>query len=186
MKKCLQLLSLSFLFYAGFIASCTSPHQGYINQVDSLNVLVDSSEKMFLSIDTSLVYGNLRTAESNFQEVSAYYDTLTREIAFLLDEYYSYKKAYKKWGGKIKPFYDEFEVVRMQLEDLKTDLEKDLIPQEKIDEYYEHEMLHIHDMMEIVVSMKTGLELIHPKFDAANEKVSLLLDSLRQENNSEL
>ncbi len=186
MKKIVQLSIIAVLFHGTFMTSCQSPHQSYIDQIDSLQVLVDSSEQMFQSIDTSLVYGNLRTAESNFEEVSNYYDTLTRDVAFLLDEYYAYRKAYKKWGGKIKPFYDEFEVVRMQLEDLKTDLKKDLVPADKIQEYYDHEMIHVNDMMEIVVSMKTGLELIHPKFELSDQKISTLLDSLRQENNADL
>ena len=163
------------------LARCSSPNQGEIAQLDSLLVLMDSAKSVVHKLDSGLIFQRRTQINKNLYKISASADTMPREDIFLIDKYSSYFKAYSKWSGQIEMLYDEVEIVPMQLTNLKTDLSKNLIEEEKIAEYVKTESEMARVLIESIMKMDMGMKKINEPYIETEEKIILLIQRLESE-----
>ncbi|MGB0882086.1 MAG: hypothetical protein ACPGSO_03975, partial [Vicingaceae bacterium] len=85
---------LGILFVAISLGACNTPNQNEIKEVEALIAKVDSTEKALLSLDTAKIFGTKRQLATDIKEFERIKDTLTREEAFRVADYFGSKKKF--------------------------------------------------------------------------------------------
>ena len=110
-----------------FFASCSNLDiSKELRQIDSLNIVIDNTEKFFELIRKA----EERNKEMDFKLKTLqlkYKDTLSFEESQILTDYHLNRKVYEKYIKQIGKATKEIEQLRRQLTALKHDLENDLI-----------------------------------------------------------
>ncbi|MEQ8324830.1 MAG: hypothetical protein RIC15_03795 [Vicingaceae bacterium] len=177
MRKFIFIIPLTLLF-----AQCSTPYTAEISRIDSLITLMDSAKVLVSKVDSGIVHQRRRLCEKNMKRIVELTDTVSREEVFMLDRYGAFQKAYTKWGSKMGLLSEEVEVIPVQLRNLRTDLSKNLIPQEKVRTYLENEEFAAVAVYQTCQQMYTGLQSIDKAYLEAEEKVLLLIQRLESEN----
>ena len=175
-----NLLYLSVLALS--MAACSTKYTSEISEIDTLIKTLDSARVQFERVDTAMVHGRFRSATANLAQVGSLTDTVSKEEALMLDRYNSYLKAYRKWSPKIEVVREQLEVVPRQLENLSTDLSKNLIEEEKVVQYLDNERRAVVSLKQTITDMEIGLSNIDQASTETEEKVLLLIDRLRNQN----
>tara|TARA_B100000809_G_scaffold265864_1_gene326131 strand:- start:1680 stop:2228 length:549 start_codon:yes stop_codon:yes gene_type:complete len=128
-----------FIVVSSLLGCGTSNFSKEIIEVDALLSLVDETEKMLLSIDTSRVFATKKRMEIDYKEFTQYSDTLSREEAFRFDDIFGSKKKIFRTAKSYEAFINEIDNSKIQLNNLKTDLENGLVKKEQYLSYYESE-----------------------------------------------
>ena len=171
-----------FLLGSILFQSCgPNPHAEQIRQIDSLNTQLKALESTLARVDSAKVNERLRIQLENLNFAQSEMDTMPRHHAFLLDKYNQYKKAYSKWGAKIPAFYKERALRLNQLQDLKADMENEARSADTLNNYFSQELENIKLLTNIVNSMEVNLESIEQPYLETHDKVTHLIDSLRNE-----
>lgn len=181
MKNFLSLASITIITIAILSGCGKNPHTERIRQIDSLLVEMDQIEKTLHAADTASMNSILRHQVENINFIQRSADTLPRETAFLVDEYARYKKAYAKWGAKMPAFYSELLLRKQQLENLRNDLEKNLIEEQNANTFYDTEAMHVRELEEIVHQMDSGLTSIQDDMQRSEAQIMEVIDKMKSD-----
>jgi hypothetical protein len=161
-----------------FISSCTSPYVTEIQIIDSLSVSLEKAKIQLKSLDTGMVFRNMREVEKNVGLIVKHKDSIGKEEVILVEEYQIIRRNYEKLTVKLPTFYEDIETIPVQLSNLKKDLSKNLIPDEKAHEYLANEMTAAESMIEAVTALNKSLDNLNKRFDVSQEKILHLIQSL--------
>lgn len=175
---------IGFLLLIMSIISCKpGSHSRVMNQIDSLQLMLDSSEMALKSIDSAKVREmgitsgkNLKDANSNIK------DSLKLEDGLLLSDYKYVHKAFDKYPEKNETFFEEIAFSKKQLTDLYSDLEKNLIDSAKAVEYYDGEEVAIHHINKNITAFVNIIKQKIIFFEENGLKIESLRDSLIRKN----
>ena len=159
MKKNISIIIITFLG----VISCTNPNEKAIAEVDALLVIVEESENSLLSVDTSIVFAAKRQMDNDMTEIKMITDTLTREEAFKLDDIFRTRKRFNKITTNYSGFIHEVEFSKNQLNNLKQDLENELMKKEDFKIHYAKEK-------EYIMVIKSQINKVVGGLDEAIEK----------------
>lgn len=132
MKK--TAFSLSFLpallvLMLGF-GSCKSGVQ-YPDEVASLELAIDSltqAQALLAAVDTSEFLSMGREINKNVVFIQTYYqDTMPRETAFMLSDYSSMSKTFKRFRGNRGKLVNKIGFSLAQMQELLTDLKNNVV-----------------------------------------------------------
>ena len=181
MKKALVFI-LPLLFS---LNACKNPHEARIQEIETLLFALDSAKTVLHKMDTGLIFKRNRDCNARINSINRLADTVSRDAVFLIDEYARYQKAYRKAIQKIYPFFEEIEVLPMQLENLKQDLSKNLIDDNQAAQYLKNESVAAITLSQVIFQMDNGLNSIDSAYIVCEEKILHLierLEALKQEN----
>ena len=161
-----------------FASSCSTKYETEIAKIDNWLVNLDSAKKQLHSMDTGLVYKRIVMSDKNLAIIFKTKDTIERSYAFLIDDYANCKKLYGKIAQKFPSLFEEIETIPRQLENLKTDLSKNLIEKEKVDGYMLNEGMAAENIIRIIKESETSINNLDAVFNESHEKILHLIQTL--------
>ena len=177
--KNLVVISILFSIFSIF-SSCSNHNERYIQQVDSLTVMLDSAEVTLSKVGKDFVLGRNDYCNSKFSKIGSITDTLTKEEALIVDHFNGVCRAYRKWGEKFPVLEKNIDLIKEQLGKLKNDLSKNLIPEEDVVTYVEHETQAVNSLVSTCIQMNAGLKSIEGMFKENDQKILLLIQKFEQ------
>ena len=175
-----RLIYISAL--AVLLTMCSNPYQKEIAEIDSTLITLDSARKILSAVDEAILNDRLSKGEEALADIEKSTDSLAKEDAYLIDDFHSYVKAYSRWMPRLSIMKEEIEVIPRQLENLRTDLSKNLIEKEKAREYMNKEMAAATSLMQSIHDLGMGLNDIDSAYQEAEKKVLLLKERLESQN----
>lgn len=171
---------LGILFVAIGLGACNTPNQNEIKEVEALIAKVDSTEKALLSLDTAKIFGTKRQLATDIKEFERIKDTLTREEAFRVADYFGSKKKFYRLSARYPQFIADIELSKKQLNNLKQDLENDLVKKDYYSTYYADEHSAFKDLEFQVNKLVTGIDVVVDKYETDRPKLLELMEELKQ------
>lgn len=174
MKQYLLIISLiAFSFFA-----CKNAYEKELGEVEGLITMVDEIEKTVLSVDTSKAFDAQRKIAQDFKVLNSLNDTLSKEDAFRLDDFYSGKKKIFRFSSNYMYILKQVEFAKKQLNELKQDLNNGLIEKDKFKEYYSTEHASIMDLNMQVNKSVNGVDEAVQKLELNRSEIDKLLEEL--------
>lgn len=175
MKNFISILILGIVFIG-----CTNTNQNEIDQVDELLSLVKESEKDILMIDTSRVFSMKRQMVRDFKNYTQFTDTVSKEEAFRIDEIFGNKKKFIRFAKNYNSLIVKISHSKEQLNNLKTDLENELMSKEDFLTYYESEKTAFNDL-KLKLSKSVGnFNVAIAKYELERKELLELIENRRQ------
>lgn len=131
-------------------SSCSSGKKikEYVVKIDSLSLAFESKAKVYQSIDTILLLANLREMERQFDKL----DTVAINSLSALNAYSKVRQSYNLFLVENRVVLNEIEFSKKQVQDLKFDIQNNLVSNSEAQKYISQEMTAINDL-----SQKMGL-----------------------------
>ena len=118
-----NISSAILIFSLVILSSCMKNNQEALKQTDSLMTILDSSEKIFSSYDTTRVKNILDSTDHKVELLKKYSpDSLDKETTILLADYLHVLQALEKFPAERKNISSQISFSRKQLNDMKHDL----------------------------------------------------------------
>ena len=108
-----------------------------------------------------------------------YRDTMDKERAVAMSEYYNLKKGFNHFSEKEQEFRKEIAFSREQLDNMITDLENSNMEIDSFNKYYEMEMEAILDINKRVQDATNILTSAFSKYDKIHEDIDAFVIDLR-------
>lgn len=182
MKKYITLIFIVTVVFTACKNEMQNEIQKEIEEVDSLISLVDEIEKSVLSVDTSRAFAAKKQVSMDIAMIESLEDTLDKETAFKLDDYYSGKKRLFRFASNYNGFIKEIDLAKEQLNNLKQDLNNGLIDKEKFKDYYASEQASVMSLSSQVNKSVGGLEEAMQKMELNREDILKVFEELKQKN----
>ena len=177
MKKQLTIIvAISLIFTA-----CINSFEKEDKEIDGLLNLVDGAEEVLLSVDTAKVFTVVRDIKKELWNFGNKYDTLDKEAAFKVADYYANKKSLYFLHKNYLTFKNEIALARTQLKALKQDLHNGAITKEKFLEYYKNEQEIIVALNDKINNAVNGIDISVDKLIEEKPAILSLLDKHRKD-----
>lgn len=177
MKK---VLFFTIIICLGFTA-CKNAMEKEIGEVDGLISMVDEIEKAVLSVDTSRAFSAKRQISADLAQIEAFADTLDKETAFRLDDYYYGKKKMYRFASHYNEFINQIAYAKKQLNNLKQDINNGVVDKDKFDGYYNVEQASIMELSSKVNKSVNGIEVAIQKLELDREEIVKIIEELKEE-----
>lgn len=165
-------------------SSCKNEMSKEIGEVDGLITMVNEIEKTVLSVDTAKAFQTKRQISKDLELIENIGDTLDKEDAFILDDYYSGKKRLYRFHENYEDFINQIDYAKNQLKNLKQDLNNGKVTKEKYKEYYMLEHGSILELNSKVNKSVGGIEEAMQKMELKRPEILELFEELKQKNAS--
>lgn len=119
--------------------SCKDAYTNEFGHVDGLLKILDFSEETLHSVDTTTLFDKIIFLEQAIDKIQAENDTLTKEAAIAADQFIGSYKPLFELSKNYKNYQQEIDLIRVQLTNLKQDLNNGIISKELFSTYYESE-----------------------------------------------
>jgi len=176
MKKVL----LSLLLVAT-IFSCRNSFEAEHQQIVDLQTTIDEAEKVLLAIDTVETFTMVREFKQELWRFGAKYDSLDKEAAFKMADYYANKKSLYFLYDNYAVFVKEIDLSRKQLLNLKKDLDNNIIDQKKFEEYLITEKNMIVSLDEKIKNSAKSIVISMDRIKASKVEVKEILKKYKKE-----
>lgn len=167
------MISLAF-------TACKNAMEKEIGEVDALISMVDEIEKSVLSIDTTRAFAAKKQVSMDLAMIESLDDTLDKETAFRLDDYYSGKKKLFRFSSNYKSFITQIGFAKVQLNNLKQDIDNGIVDKEKFKDYYASEQASVMELSSTVNKSVNGIEEAIQKMELDREEILTLFEELKQ------
>ena len=184
MKRYLILLIITSLSFN----ACKNAFEKEAGQIDSLMAIVKDTENALLSVDTSRVFSTTRQMQKDIADINSVADTLDKETAFKLADYYSSKKQLYQLTSNYATYNTKINLAKKQLNDLKQDLNNGLITKEKFSDYYRTEQMAVVELNNEINRAINGLEVRLQKMELNRAEIADIIEKRKlkaEQNNNE-
>ena len=130
--------------------SCKNTFEKELKEIADIHDTINNTEEVLLSVDTIKTFALVREIKQDLWKFGNKYDSLSKEDAFKIADYYSNKKSLYFFYSNYSKFTTEIEISRAQLDALKKDLNDGLISKEQFLDYHKNEQ-------EIVVGLNAKI-----------------------------
>jgi len=156
-----------------------------VKKIDSLMVELDSAIALYNSIDTIGFPEISQSFSENTAFVQKIYtdrnDTMPRDVAMLMSDYRELKKPAKGFLVKHKSIGEELDFTQKQLEDLKHDLENNLLDSNFVDRMLVDELEAVQTVEGSVASLKLSSEFTKKKYAEMEPQIDSLIYVLKNQ-----
>ena len=160
--------------------ACKNGYEKEVGEVDSLMSIVSETEKSLFSVDTSRAYSAKRQIEADLKFIATMGDTLDKETAFRLDEYYSGKKKLYRFSENYDDFIRQLNFSKDQLTNLKQDLNNGKIKKDDFNKYYQTEQSSIMELNSKIHKSIDGIEVAIQKMEIDRDDILEIFEGLKQ------
>jgi len=161
--------------------ACVNSFDKEDKEMGSLLELVDSSEELLNSVDTAKLFNTVKDIKKELWIFGNKYDTLDREAAFKVADYYGGKKALYFLTDNYQKFNNEINVARTQLDALKKDLHSGAITKEKFLAYFKNEQQIIVVLNDKISNAINGVDETVNKFIEEKPAIMEILEKYRKD-----
>ncbi|MGB0883014.1 MAG: hypothetical protein ACPGSO_08660, partial [Vicingaceae bacterium] len=102
------------------------------------------------------------------------------EEAFRVADYFGSKKKFYRLSARYPQFIADIELSKKQLNNLKQDLENDLVKKDYYSTYYADEHSAFKDLEFQVNKLVTGIDVVVDKYETDRPKLLELMEELKQ------
>ena len=176
-----SLVALCFL-----ITSCSSnKFSKQITQIDSLNVVLDSSFSKLNSLDTSVVQSyylkysdNIKLIRNNFKEK----EKEDEEIWSIITRYGMIKKPLRDFKKNFVKYSKEISISHKQLNDLKSDIKNNILTKDQIIQYIKEESEFVKYINVSVSGLMENTKIYFNQYLELNPKVEKYFQNAKSNN----
>jgi len=155
-------------------------------------ILIDSLQSVIKEVE-------IKTKEINIVDIKIYKESITKKLNFIkdqysdsikwetakfLNQYYGIKKSFKKYIAKDVFFKDEIKYSNDQLNNLKHDLEENIIHLDSFNIYYEVELQAIKDLNSLIIEEVDNIKIALEKHEKSIPKIEKLLKQIEKSKDS--
>ncbi len=161
------------------LSSCNNAvKQKQLAKIDSLSVILDSANVQLTKINLDTIKNIFAKFEETNEKASEHYQKYrTEENWKFVCAYQQVKKPIKEMIEKYQSFSEDLNTSKKQLDDLRHDVNKNLINEKDFASYFNMEVKSAGDLS-IRIKMKTGNALKQMKnFDTIHPYMLKLIDS---------
>ncbi len=188
MNKIIFNPAFIFLWAVFFFTACSTSDKYLkeVKQLESVLVIIDSSQINYKSVDTAKIRQYTAALNSNIAFVTEYnkHDTLTREQSQLVSEYSSSLRSFEVIIKQYKEVGQELLESKEQIENLIHDLKIAKIEDAKVPVYVQDELIAEARAVRTAGIIVNSSKLNSEKFEKNNPKVSELIELLKKKSNS--
>ncbi len=159
---------LLVLLLNGLFCSCSHcSHSVYVEKIDSLLLVLDSSSKELNLIDTAVVSSDYKVYTQNLKLIrERFNDKENDSVWHVITRYGLIRKPLRDFKKHYINYSKEINVSQQQLKDLRTDIENNNIPADSIEIYFNEEAAFVKF---ISFSVKGLMETTTKYFNQFNE-----------------
>ncbi len=180
----MKLKVLLIVIFSSLLVACGNQYQKEIAEVDGLLTMVNEIEKTVLSVDTSKAFETQRQIIKDLKYIESLNDTLDKETAFLLGDFYSDKKKIDRFYSNYHVIINQIDISKKQLNNLKQDLNNGLVSSEKFKDYYSAEHASIMDIDMKVNKSVRGIDEAIQKLEINRPELDKLLADISSKSGS--
>lgn len=163
--------NIIFIIICIAFVACNQEEQKKLKKVEGLESVLEGTQEVLYQVDTARAFQYRRNLMKDVQTVQAHIDTIGKEKAVYISNYNSLSKAFNRFRKKYPEFQKEIAFSEKQLENLKTDIKNDKIPEGKFSEYYQSEMDAIVQLNSSVERSVNGLKVVLDKYEEMRPEV---------------
>lgn len=168
-------------FISLLLFSCGAPDSRFISQVESLEKTIFASEQSLQGIDTSKIGNYFRISNENLKFIQENMDTMDKQTAILVADYSASRKSLRMFLENYSDVSKELGYSKKQLNDLKTDIEKNLVAEDKFTDYYSAESKSVDKLSELVENLVQWYSSALKMYEAKSPAVERLILQMREE-----
>jgi hypothetical protein len=161
---------LSVVFY-----SCKNAYENEHQQIKDLQITIDGAEEVLLSVDTASTFALVREIKQDLSQLGIKYDSLDKEAAFKVADYFSNKKSLYFLHDNYTKFINEIKTARIQLKALQQDLDNGIITQVQFLDYYKNEQAIILDLNDKINKAVSSIAISIDRIKKSKKEVKELL-----------
>ena len=171
---------LLFLIIGLAFNACKNPNEKEIADVKALIVSVEDSEKFLFAVDTSKVFSFKRQMEKDLMNFNSIQDTLTKEEAFKVGDIFASKKRLFRLESNYPELIREIEFSKKQLNNLKQDLENQVMKKEDFKLNFATEKAAVKDLEGKINKSIQNIEVDLQKYELDREELLELIEKRKQ------
>lgn len=185
MKKYFQLFVIGVCVIIMQSCNNSSNHPYKVKTLDSLSQALNSAESELAMLDTTLIFSRARSLDESFASISENKpDTIGREMALVIEQLLGQKKVFDIYRKKKPDFLKQIAEAKEQLKTLIHDIDKNLVAEDKVEEYFMTEKNKASQLIESAqLTAKTMNESL-ARFDSINAPVQQLVIKLKMARDS--
>jgi len=161
------------LFTLSYLSSCTTNNEKEIKSVEELSIKVKLLKSTFESVNMDDVKFAKDSYKTNMDKISMYHvsDTIEYDFAHTLSLYKGVKKTGKNLNENYRTNKKNIEMLILQLDKLKIDIENNAIQKDSIQSFIDFETKNVTKLSDDIGTFVTNCEYILETHDAYAEKV---------------
>ncbi len=169
-----------------FIISCSNNnYNDKIKFIDSLDTKIDTITKQIVNYNNvnfsdryNLMFGKIKIFGEYINN-----ENLNTPAIKSFGQYANLSKFYKHIGGKKDKLFKQLALSKQQLQNLKHDLQNNLINTDSVDNYFNIEKNIANDLFNEANLLFTEIKKSNELFNNLSPKIDLLIDSLKNTKN---
>ena len=174
-------MRLSLIVVSILLMACGNSFEKEDKEIDSLLVLVNSSEELLNSVDTAKVFTLVRDIKKELWAFGNKYDTLDKETAIKVADYYGRKKSLYFLNKNYQKLNNEIGISRTQLKALQQDLHNGAITKEQFFSYLKNEQEIIVQLNNKVADAVNGIDATVNTFIEERPVIMNLLEKYQKD-----
>lgn len=181
-EKAFLVVLSTVLFQA---CNTSSDHPDKVKTVDSLLSALSEAEKQLRTLDTTSIIARTNSLDSTLNTLMENKpDTIDRETGILAERLMTQKRPFDTFRNKKTLFLKQVEYTKEQLSNLSHDLNKNLVPAEKIEEYFATEKRKASDLIETALHTAEGMNKSLVDFDSIHVPIQQMVLKLKAKKDS--
>jgi hypothetical protein len=180
MTKVLHLILALFVIL--FFVECkNNKYKKELARIDSLETVLNQSEKKLTEVDTNMVREKYKVYKKNISFISENYPNKLKDPNWnTLCQYGLIKKPLRDFNNELPHLRKELMFSRKQLDSLKFDIQNGNIEKEKINEYVKSESDAVNVIEQMVKMTVEGAKTELNRFDTLNPKIEKILMGIKK------
>ena len=161
--------------------SCAQVNKEYVAKLDALDAQLDSVETMLVPVTTNLetLQAHHKTAKASLKFIQKNYrDTMPLDLGLFLSDYRSDRKLLGWSVDRYSKCLNEFNYSRLQIKQLRADVENNLVGEVEFKEYSTTEATNIETLADDTYELALKWEKAIERFEERNPKVQELVKEL--------
>lgn len=171
-----------FLFFTGFLAiSCGTPNTKFIAEVEKLEETLKRVEQELQVVDTSKIGAYLRISNENLKFIQENFkDTMNKETAILISDYSASRKSLRMFNENYSDIMKELAYSKTQLYSMKTDIENNLMAEDKFTDYYSSESKSVEKLAELIQNLVQWYGSAIKMYEAKSPGVEEIVSQMKE------
>jgi hypothetical protein len=166
-------------------AACHSSDSKVTARIDKILAKLDSSNQIVAGINFKKEKENAEKIEADLAFIQANFtDTLTKDMGFVLSDYRGIVAEEAEEGGKMENYEmmlkKELDYSKLQLLNLKHDIEKTDLSPEEFEKHFETESTSVSKLHAFVLNKQMEFQRKEKQFNSLQPQVQAFIDSLKK------
>jgi hypothetical protein len=137
-----------------FLPACGTPDAKFLAEVEKLENTLAKAEASLKVVDTSRISNYLHASNENLRIISeSFRDTMNKDTAILIADYAASRKSLRMFLENYSDVLKELDYSGSQLQAMRSDIENNLMPEDKFTDYIFTEAKSVERLEELVENL---------------------------------